>query len=118
MLPRSSEVRLRCCHLRQAKSCAGIQFWLYPYDHLAEMLSATEAFIGANRVLEIKHAIDNRHYELFCNISIHRDEMLRRSDGDAKDIRIHPLQAGEIRLRPEPSQDPDLGYLSARGDSS
>src|SRR4029077_16811882 len=50
--------------------------------------------------------------------TIHCGEMFGRSDGDTDDVGVLPLQAREIRLWAEPSQNPDLDDLATRSDRS
>ena len=65
------------------------------------------------RLVEAVHPVDDGVNRVVGQESIHRGEMFDRSDGDADDVGILPLQARQVRLRAEPGQNTDLDDLAA-----
>jgi hypothetical protein len=58
--------------------------------------------IRVGYLVEAVDPIDDRVDRVFGQEAIHGGEMFDRSDGDADDVGILPLQAGEVGLRAEP----------------
>lgn len=69
--------------------------------------------IRLSRLVKPVNPIDHRMDRVLSQEPVHRNKMLDRSDGDADDVGILPLQAREVGFGAEPCQHADLDDLAA-----